>query len=244
MRIFLNDINGLMKQKDVDEVINALEAEDWDMRWCAVRALGDIGDPRAVEPLINLLEGEDELVRLEYVRFEWVRLAVALARGDAELVRRMTAQSFFRAYENDHDDELMRRAVAEALGNIGESAVEPLINVLERALDDEDGGVCQDAVSALADIGGERVVEPLIRALEDENVRWCAVDALGNIGDPRAVEPLISLFKGEKWWWSMHQAVAEALGKIGESAVKPLIEALNDEGGTVRRAATEIWQDA
>ena len=151
MRIFLNDINELMKQKDVDEVINALEDEDWGMRWYAVRALGDIGDPRAVEPLINLLDGEDELVR-----FEWVRLAVALALGDAELVRRMTAQSFFRAYENDHDDELMRRAVAGALGKIGESAVKPLIE----ALNDEDENVRRDAAEILGGMREERAVDP------------------------------------------------------------------------------------
>lgn len=60
------------------------------------------------------------------------------------------------------------------------------------ALGDEDGWVRSGAAFALGVLGDERVVGPLVRALEDwhPHVRWSAVVALGKLGDERAVPAL------------------------------------------------------
>jgi len=107
-----------------------------------------------------------------------------------------------------------------------------------------------DAIMALLNIGDERVVEPLIEVLKDEEYRYknnhsewepqmclMIIEALGEIGDLRAVQPLIKMLKfartrpeleeGQQTRW--HAAMA--LGEIGDSrAVGPLVEVLEDEG--------------
>ncbi len=74
-------------------------------------------------------------------------------------------------------------------------------------------------------------VESLIKALNyepDIKIRDNAVAALGEIGDKRAMEPLIEVLKDEDE--EVPSWVLDALIKIGEPSVEPLIEvALKDE---------------
>lgn len=114
---------------------------------------------------------------------------------------------------------------AEALGEIGAPAVEPLIIALE----DEDELVRRGAALTLGRIGDKRAVEPLIEATGDKSwdVRWDASRALDMIGKP-AVEPLITALGDENKW--VRENAARTLGRIGDKrAVEPLITALGDE---------------
>ena len=77
---------------------------------------------------------------------------------------------------------------------------------------------------ALGNIGDARVVEPLIKALEDEEAmehdRSNIVIALGMIGDKRAVEPLIEVLSDTRIRESLSSlsgvrtSAANALAKI------------------------------
>ncbi len=76
-------------------------------------------------------------------------------------------------------------------------------------------------------------VKGLIKALQYKNkgkVRRQAADALGELGDVKAAEPLIQALKDEYVRWE----AANALAKIGEPAVRSLIQALKDEDEHVR----------
>jgi HEAT repeat protein len=85
-----------------------------------VHALGEIGDARAVEPLIEALGPN--------VHFG-VRRGAAVALGDIGDAR--AVEPLIRELSCDWDD-MIRRFAAIALGKIGnERAVEPLIGVLE-----------------------------------------------------------------------------------------------------------------
>jgi HEAT repeat protein len=110
---------------------------------------------------------------------------------------------------------------------------------LIKALKDKNSNVRKKAEAALVEIG-KPAVKPLIEALKEENflVLDCAVEALGKIGDAKAVKPLIEVIyrimdpslKFNIYGFDMVLTkAAEALGKIGEPAVKPLIEALKHE---------------
>ena len=80
------------------------------------------------------------------------------------------------------------------------------------------------AAKALGEIGDERAVEPLIKALSDNWVSEDVAKALENIGDERAVEPLIEFLSDENCAFNP----AKTLGKIGdERAVEPLINMLS-----------------
>jgi len=196
----------------VPKLIEALRDENPWARFIAAWSLGEIKDPRAVEPLIATLKDKDFRVR-------W-NAAKALGEiGDPKAVKPLIAAL-------KDEDSWVRWRAAEALGEIKDSkALEPLIE----ALKDENSGVCSSAAFALGKIQDPKAVEPLIEALKDKDswVRWNAAEALGKIKDPRVVEPLIEALKDEDS--GVRWRAAKALGKIKDPrAVEPLIEALKD----------------
>jgi HEAT repeat protein len=114
------------------------------------------------------------------------------------------------------------------------------IQGLTRALAHKKSEVREDAVSALRDIGGVQVVQPLIIALRDvySSVRWTAIDTLGEIGDTQATRPLCTMLQnGDNY---DRERASKALGKIGDArAVEPLIAAFKDGDEYVRKRVYE-----
>ena len=211
------DVCKLRNKRDVKGLINALRYQkDSYVRGAAAEALGEIGDARAVRPLIAALKDRDV--------HGWVINALGLI-GDARAVKPLIA-------EIDGDG---RENVATALGKIGAPAVESLLAVLQ----DSRKEVRQAASRALGEIGDVRAVEPLIALLcdedEDEKLRKSATAALGKIGDARAVEPLIAVLKDRTY--RVHDEAEYALGQIGAPAVESLLTMLKDSNREVRRAA-------
>jgi len=258
------DIEKLKARRDVDGLIKALSyQESGQVRRDAVRALGELRDALAEEPLIAALKDEEPYVRSH--------AAEALGKiGDAHAVEPLIAAL--------KEEKAMRTSAAEALGRIGNArAVEPLIAVLK----DKETYVRKYAAEALGKIGTP-AVEPLIAALKDKAtyVRDAAAETLGKIGwqpgkdeagavywiakrnweecvriGAPAVEPLIDRLNYEAAavaWGKIGDAhavepIIAALGKIGTPAVEPLIAALKDKDTYVRRAAAETldkigWQ--
>lgn len=134
------------------------------------------------------------------------------------------------------DNKDVRINAARSLGEIRDArAVEPLVN----ALKDSDQLMRCRAAEALGKIGDIRAVESLVAALGDynywrtgESVQKNAVKALGEISDASAVGPLIAVLDGHN-----SEEVVEALVKIGNAAVEPLIAALRNNDSSVRRNA-------
>jgi HEAT repeat protein len=94
-------------------------------------------------------------------------------------------------------------------------------------------------VQALSRIGEPRAVQQLIDVLDTANhfITQEAAIGLGLIGDARAVYPLIDVCRHE--WddtetMTTWQKAAEVLIELGESALFPLLVALDDEGENVR----------
>lgn len=128
------------------------------------------------------------------------------------------------------EDIEARNRARHALVEIGEPAIEPLIEALEIR-----GNVANWARGTLVEMAA---IDPLIQALENgsDDVRYLAVDGLGTIRGERVVEPLIQALKDEntkvRWVAAMH------LGNIRDKrAIEPLIQALEDRSEDVRRNA-------
>ena len=165
----------------------------------AAYTLGEIGDVRAVEPLIEAL----------YYPKGYVcdRAVVALGKiGDERAVFDL---SELLGLEGEY--MRYREFAAEALGRIGEPATESLIWYLG----DANSNIRRYAARALVDIG-KPAVESLITALEECDGYWGAIaEVLGEIGDgqaiTRAVKSLIEWLEDE----DVREDAKEALEKLG-----------------------------
>jgi HEAT repeat protein len=60
-----DDIGGLLARQDVEGLASLLKDGDWQVRLKTVRALGVIGDARAIEHLIRALQDSDDRVSEE-----------------------------------------------------------------------------------------------------------------------------------------------------------------------------------
>jgi HEAT repeat protein len=123
------------------------------------------------------------------------------------------------------ENKLVRKAAAEALGQIGDPrAVEALLASLRN---DNWRRVREAAAEALGQIGDARAVEPLLAALRDADpsIKVAAAEALGQIGDEHAIAPLVLAL--QDGGWVVRKTAAAALGAIGDTrAIAPLVVVL------------------
>jgi HEAT repeat protein len=96
----------------------------------------------------------------------------------------------------------------------------------------------------VAQLKAKRDIQGLIKALgytADVSVRRAAAAALGELGDARAVAPLSLALRNPDWEHDWHDmaAAADALVRLGEPSVGPLIAALAYHSRVVRVSAAE-----
>lgn len=118
-------------------------------------------------------------------------------------------------------------------GCLDKDPLESRVDKLVRNLGNEDQNIGYASAYALIDIG-EPSVDPLIKALKDNNpqVRSLAAFSLGRIREPRASKPLIKTLEDSEPEVRMNSA--EALGNLGDTeAVEPLLRLLEDEDDRV-----------
>jgi HEAT repeat protein len=169
----LRTLGWLGATEAVPMLLERLSDSSLHVRGAAVRALGRVGDPRALEPLGELFRApgrvESGLVYDALVAFGRAAQPVfaGALRSPVESVR---VAACFGVAEVSEPDE-----------------ARPL---LEPLLADASGPVRAAAARALGHVGGPAVPEGLARATRDELaiVRAAAVEALAGFDDPRAVE--------------------------------------------------------
>jgi HEAT repeat protein len=194
-----------------------------------IRALGRLGDRRAVEPLLAALCQVNPHLRQD--------AATALGLiGDSRAIGPLI--DTFRLVSGDTEDITAWQDAAGALARLGAPALDPLIN----ALRDENSTVRAWSADALGQMGSAQAVEPLIAALSDADVqvRIDATVALGKIGDPRAAEALVARLSDPQEDEHVRMDAARALGHVVTGEVfAPLVAALDDPAIEVRRQA--LW---
>lgn len=131
--LFKPNVERLKAKRDLRGLIKVLgyERGQW-VRKDSARALGELGDARAVEPLIIALKDKDEFVVSE--------AAEALGKlGDTRAVLPLTLLL-------KHRESFVRSAAARSLGKLGDSNA---VESLTLALDDKDEFVHDSAARAL-----------------------------------------------------------------------------------------------
>lgn len=179
-------------KEHMDVLLNALDTRNKDIRLGVVEVLGEIRDPRGVDPLLSVLHETSNELRLQ--------AALALGEiGDTRAIKPM---------ENllQDEDKYVRYGASLALQKLGYAPDTPVDNAflflgqqdwkrlqdmgtdaipaLTTALSDRDAKVRNRAVEILGHIGGKEALSPVYRALrdEDDQVRWKAVLASPDCG--------------------------------------------------------------
>jgi len=137
----------------------------------------------------------------------------------------------------------VRSRAALALGNIGDVRAIPALLPL---LKDAEAEVRSAACVAIARFCDPTTFDDITTILLDDpiiEVRQSAARALGETKHPAALPFLMEALRDSSWWFEREQAAADLLNAIknmGAVAFEPLIEALGDREGTVRRYAANV----
>lgn len=242
------DVEALQAAGDVEGLIHALAYPgDENIRMAAASALGALGDPRAVHPLLAALKDE----------YIWMpsRVRDALGKLGAAVETLIPVLGSADAKE--------REVAASALGEIGATAaLEPLVALLT----DEKPEVRTAAAGAMASIctrpqtTGElaQYEQPLLAVLASDGnseVQMAAVRALAHIGGAASVGPLLAIVEARNYQVSRDAILA--LGEIGarlddeavrESIAEALIPLFDYVAGpmfqTLNRMALWRWAAA
>lgn len=182
----------------VDDVISA------DIRQQIENAI-DQAETDDLTPIKELLPDE--------ISYNQIRCVVAAvkARATSTTMAQITGQ-ICQMYENLSDQN--RRQFVCLMGDLqAKSAVE----MLTKALQDDNGNVRRLAASALGKIGAQEAVPNLIACLDDPKpqVRQYAIKALGKLAAARAVEPLRRIANDEAEKDYNRKSARIALQKIG-----------------------------
>ncbi len=219
-------LGELASRKATHPLVSILRGDNVDLTRYAAEALGRLGDAEGIESLIECLDSPSIDVRKAATE--------ALVRVGPESVPALT-------HALQHNNYVVRRWVAEALGNLKDKrAVKHLIH----ALHDENVRVRRYAALALGEIGARNATPHLQSLLQDENqdVRYSAVKAVASIGGKEALSGLVTALKDNDW--AVRMTAAQGLGDLGDrEGVAPLCEALRDPEWSVRyHAAAALGQ--
>jgi HEAT repeat protein len=137
----------------------------------------------------------------------------------------------------------VRSRAALALSNMGDARV---VSFLLPLLKDREDEVRAAACVAVAKFKDPSTFDEITAVLLDDPliaVRQSAARALGGTKHPAALPFLMEALRDSSWWFEQESAAADLLDAIknmGAAAVEPLIEALQDREGTVRRYAARV----
>lgn len=214
MRLTASDLLASQGNKAFPLLIEALTHDNPDVRKGAARALGLIGDRRAVRYLLDRLDKENSGVGQFIVD--------ALAEiGDVQVVPVLCRTT------RSHSLSLRYSAV-RALGKLGDRRAIPF---LIEALGDTASIVRLRAVESLANMEEPTLWVPISEMLADQSagVRAVAARVLGEMHCLRAIDYLLPLLESD-----IESDVLEtvrALGRIGsKKALEPLLIARAREG--------------
>jgi hypothetical protein len=194
------------------------------------KALGQLGDPAAVDPLKPLLGDPHGYIReIAANSLEQLGAGADVATGKDAAVRALLAQL----------DGPNPRQAALQLGEMQiHEATPALISLLDR-----NNEIAGAAARALGHLRASAAVDPIIRCLGAPfvTVRCEAALSLGAIGDARAVPALMrNLSDGD---WGVRNTAAIALGLIGDPrAVRALQSATRDRDATVANSARKALE--
>jgi len=205
-----------------DALLVNLESSFPDTRWEAAKELAVRRDPRAVEAVIRAMRDPRGTIRV---------CVMASALGHLKDPRALGAltEAVFDPGNRD-----LRLCAIQSLGMIGDrSAVPTLIEALKAR------NTPIAAANAIARMGDERGVMPIIHVASDPQLRLWMTMALGELGSPAALPYLATL--GNEQILSIRHAADEAQWKIAQLSMLDPVLSLSDVLANEGSAGRRMW---
>ena len=227
------------KDLEVDSIVDALitrflEDNSLTVRRFAANSLGQIGNEKAIAPLISVLQNQSQHLRVR--------------RSTIYALEKIGTDQIFTPLILALKDPIpyIRIDAASALSRIaGDWAIKDLV----ASLSDKKFQVRQNSCQALEKIGGIKVEEELLNTLRNFTItplhRRTIFSLLPKVGDQKSFDTLISLLT-----YPSKKIRSEAAREIGlfardrkdidyiNKAVEPLINALDDSQADVRNSVS------
>ena len=213
----------------VPALLSVMNDENAAVRLAAIEALGQQGDPRAIDALLQALRNDTDAR---------VREAAAEALGNIDSPRAVQGLAAALASEKV---AAVRAKIAWSLGEIDDPRA---LDALAGAVRDPEVQVRREAVWALGELETPAAVPMVIPALRDSDVetRKRAAEALGNLESPDAITALGAATKDADA--EVRKQAVEALGDIGDKRALPVLTAaMTDAEVEVRREAVSAIGD-
>ena len=202
------------------------ENPDYSLKLALIQALCEIGDSRAIEPLIKRLVVEDLDVKLEIYN--------ALEKMNQDDLKATSTKLL-----NDRDKKI-RLTVIDLIVRLKYSET---IDMLIKKFNDRDPEVREKAIFQLGEMKAKKADKELIRLLKTDilQVKLKVIEALGKIQTPAAINSLIDVIKDKE----LCNTAASYLKKIDNPVkIKPLIDLLKtSKSWEVRRSSLESLGD-
>ncbi|MBN1429105.1 MAG: HEAT repeat domain-containing protein [Anaerolineae bacterium] len=239
--------------------LEALAAEDWQIRMRAVEALGQMSSEQALDSLAHSLQrdgsphvrgraaealgrlGSDEAMNVLLQALNDGTSSAVVAAGLAYFPRREAIERLVDALAEARQDDW--RQVIDALVKIGSMAAPRLVD----ALKDANTFVVSGALEALGLIGAQfedreergRYFDAVISFTRHQNyqIRNSAYLAIGRLRDPRAL-PLLTGSWSDNLASYYNRAAMQAAGELGEMAIPTILHAMLGEDQTASRNAS------
>ncbi|NLH18044.1 MAG: hypothetical protein GX455_15825 [Phycisphaerae bacterium] len=206
----------------VEDWIAKLNSETPDIREEAIGKLGDSKDPRAVAPLIEILEpkkaampGSGNTAAADPATAKVQQAKQRVGRMDraettpARPLDAATMRQYTAALRSNNPAE--RKTAVEQLGQSGDKRA---VKLLLSAMQGRDFFARAEILEALGTLGDPQafpVISASVKA-QEVPVRKAAVRALGELGDPRGAELLYQAQTTDPF---LRSEAAEALGRLG-----------------------------
>jgi len=197
----------------MEALVAALRTEDWDLRRRIAQILGQIGHESLAEPLVSVLKDADPGVR--------ARAAEILGRLRQELA----VEPLVQVAQEDNDEYVRRAAIKALAGLSSERAVVPLIGLLgdvqQRdisavALSEIGEAAVEPLIQAIYDNSDPAFQEAAVRALKTIGTRQFGLSGLPGVaqvyvqlfeGRPSTPE-MIDLLEQVNWWEPAQELLA------------------------------------
>lgn len=195
----MSDIEKYENKRNVEKLIRAINDKDVNIQCSAIKALGNIGDPKALSPLVSKVYSNEQGAMV----IDSILEAITRIDGKRAIV---TIEGILK-YKSDKET---RKTAVKYLGVLNDlKAVELLVSLLK----DKDPDIAGLAVSVLKKKKDLRSVKPVLLLLRYNNVNLekRAEDLLNSVLDESSIPTLISFLDHYD-------------SKIREFAVKALIK--------------------